>query len=1042
MHGKPTRSDLDPIAANIRANGFEMLPSVRSLLSGDALYSDASMNAVAYKNPLELTIGTLKILHDRDPSTFDPRAYDTELLNMLGWRPHFPGSVFGREGFDDTEKWFTAYSENQWISFSTRLASTTATGSYLLSNIVPATSTGLTGTFPIATSATNTYSGSLSIMGTGTITLGSGTSFDYNGGTVMLPDFRVTLGSGTLSIDQGTLDIANNSLAVSSGSMTYSGTVYASFSGSFPITVGAPLTRESSVDEIIGQIEDSLLSSRRLPEAVKEKIRAYATTSSTGATIPFAPSATNTQNTKVRGIVALALASPESILQTGYDALPETESLGQSPIANSSNKIVFIELSGGYDWLHGVIQKDQYATYQQLRTNSSGTIAISPDKLTDLGDFYMNNALAYSGANGVSLKSLYDSNNLRIFNRVGTFQHSRDHDAAQKQSTSYSNTTLYEDDGAFGHIIKSESDGSNTISLSGKRPNIFRNGNYINIGPSGAIFTNHAPIATAEKTNQLNLFRDVFATRSYPGTSHNVFRNAAKIDQVATASVANGGPNGAGWGNANNFAFLRSLLQSNVGKAFFLQGDGGYDTHSNQLAPSSNFDPNNVPRDLNYNVGRVVANATAFFNSVKATENITIIIYSEFGRTIRVNGDLGTDHGEGGGMFVLSNNPTLQASLPEKIYGKMDLLREKSDWLGVGIDYRSVYGKLYNALYGLSDSNYFTARSDLGENMDTLTAPRFTLARNEFRPGYNNNNARLVVPFRIEDPNFSMDYGSNLKIEYGTGFSNLRTLNQWSVDNYVRKPGGNYLFDVGVFTKNTPYVYRITATDNQFRETVLTGSLRIPDIRVASASTGTLVSSGSDTIVYAHSARTISGTIPLSGNTAITLASNGTGTTSTIPARDGITVSYGTGVTRVDSLSSASGSVVWNGGYILGEAVRPDFFLSSGALTSTGIPLSGMNVEKIVKVGADTLGVQMNLNQDITIGVPGLTSTRPYTVLRSEDGMNWMPIGTGSAISGTLSFRTSTLSYFAFVSSAPPAIVPPVVTPPVVTPPSSGGGGG
>lgn len=85
-----------------------------------------------------------------------------------------------------------------------------------------------------------------------------------------------------------------------------------------------------------------------------------------------------------------------------------------------------------------------------------------------------------------------------------------------------------------------ETDGSNTISLSGKRPNIFRNGNFINIGPSGAVFTNYAPIANTEKTSQLNLFRDVFATRSYPSTTYGVFKNAAKIDEVATTSVSNG----------------------------------------------------------------------------------------------------------------------------------------------------------------------------------------------------------------------------------------------------------------------------------------------------------------------------------------------------------------------------------------------------------------------------------------------------------------------------------------------------------------------
>lgn len=299
----------------------------------------------------------------------------------------------------------------------------------------------------------------------------------------------------------------------------YSGSTYSDFSGSFSLAPGMSLSSESSIDTVIEQIEKNVLHSRVLPEAVKAKIKTYATTTSTGLTVPFIPSNTTTQASKIRGIIALALASPEFILQTGHDVSPVTENPAPSPISSTSNKIVFIELPGGYDWLHGVIQKDQYSTYQSLRTNGSGTIAIAPQNLTDLGDFYMNNALAFSGANGPSLKSLYDSNNLRIFNRVGTFKHSRDHDAAQKQSTSYSNTTEYEDDGAFGHIIKREAEASNTISLSGKRPNVFRNGNFINIGPSGAVFTNYAPISTPEKTSQLNLFRDVFANRTYPGSA-------------------------------------------------------------------------------------------------------------------------------------------------------------------------------------------------------------------------------------------------------------------------------------------------------------------------------------------------------------------------------------------------------------------------------------------------------------------------------------------------------------------------------------------
>lgn len=134
-----------------------------------------------------------------------------------------------------------------------------------------------------------------------------------------------------------------------------------------------------------------------------------------------------------------------------------------------------------------------------------------------------------------------------------------------------------------------------------------------------------------------------------------------------------------------------------------------------------------------------------------------------------------------------------------------------------------------------------------------------------------------------------MDYGSNFEIEYGTGFSSLRRLNQYTVD-HIRQTNGSYIFDAGLASQNTPFVYRIRAVNDQFGQTILTGSLNIPYVRVASNSTGTIVSTTTDTIINNHTNRVITGTLPLSGATSITLANNGTGTTSTVTARDGITI--------------------------------------------------------------------------------------------------------------------------------------------------------
>lgn len=232
-----------------------------------------------------------------------------------------------------------------------------------------------------------------------------------------------------------------------------------------------------------------------------------------------------------------------------------------------------MELGGGYDWLHGIVPKSEYSDYVSLRTITGGTIAIDLPRMTDLGDFYMNNALAYgSGGTIPSLKSLYDSNNLRIFNRVGTTNHSRDHDQAQKKITSFESTTLSNVDGFFGRLITTEPLSENTISLSGKRPNVYRGGRYINIGPSGAIFSNNY-LSTNDRNAHLDALRNIIRTRSYPDNTADLFRAAARVDEIAQASKSAGGPDGAGYGNVNQLKFLKTLLVNGVGKSFYMQAD-------------------------------------------------------------------------------------------------------------------------------------------------------------------------------------------------------------------------------------------------------------------------------------------------------------------------------------------------------------------------------------------------------------------------------------------------------------------------------------
>ncbi len=666
-----------------------------------------------------------------------------------------------------------------------------------------------------------------------------------------------------------TLSVSAGSFAQSVGS----GGTFAVSNGLFEVDPASVLERGALPSELIDRMEAKLLLGRRLPSDVRTRMETFLTTDESGNPTPFRPGDAAYQRKKVRSLLAMVLAQPEFVLQTGYDVPASAPGSGNSsPVSNASGKLLIVELGGGYDWLHGIIPKDEYAEYVSKRTLASGSgIALDTGRLTDLGDFYMNNAIAYaSGGTAPSFKALFDSGNLKIFNRVGTTKHSRDHDAAAKQIASYSNVTDAEADGVFGRLVKDSGNSTDAISLGNRRPNAFRSGRYANIGPSGAILSNPY-VSTAERDAELTAVRDIANSRSYPGSVADLFKTAIGIDQIAAQSKASGGPDGAGWGNVNNLRFLESLLDGNVGKAFYMQADGGYDTHSNQLAAQSNFDPNNVPRDLNYNIGNVAANLSNFFNRVKDRHNVTIVVFSEFGRTIAVNGDIGTDHGQGGGMFVLSNDPNVLSALPNSTYGNLSVKNAKDNWLGVGIDYRSVYGKLYSALYGVSPTSYFTAPADLAKDTDT-SAARYSLLRPEYRAN-SDSSVRVDVRFRAEGANFDPNRASYLKAWYGTGTTALRQVSQWQVDNYYRKSDGSFSHPRDWNAERSNYAFVLQAFTNQYVPTVYTGSVRLPDVLAASVNE---ISRTSDSVLRRYDSTNVSGYSPLAGG-GFLLANSGTG---------------------------------------------------------------------------------------------------------------------------------------------------------------------
>lgn len=547
-----------------------------------------------------------------------------------------------------------------------------------------------------------------------------------------------------------------------------------------------------------------------------------------------------------------------------------------------------------------------------------------------------------------------------------------------------------------------EYDGSHTESLGAKRPNIFRGGHYVNLGGS-VILSN--PMNGSIKYH-MDTLESLVQARTYPGNTKNIFSDAGRISDIAKISVAAGGPSGANGDMNNVFRLTKILMDNNIGRTYYMGGYGGYDTHENQYPT------------LQKNLRFVSDAVTTFFNSVKGTQDVTIVIFSEFGRTNKMNGGVGTDHGGGGGMYVITSNPTLKSLLPDGTYGNLSFKDAKSNALGVGIDYRSVYGKIFEALYGLGGQSYFGDTTISLENDVSLTPNEVSLLSYSYQAS--GQNIVMNGELSVTGTNYDPGKAGYTRVLSGTGTNAMRNT---SVTSGTSPQGYRYTFRLN--SSNQPY-FQIDSFSNQYTLTSVTGILTGATVpRILPGSTRQISQTGSSIL-------------PIFNNTSAPRVFVGTGvilesTGSSViasSANPDFVLHFGSGPTQVTELTSSSGTLTWNGGFLLGENVDKNTFIPQNAtITNSGITLTKNQVTRLVKVGADKLGVGMILNQSVQVEFRNITDTGSYRVLSSEDGVNWSDVeGSGQEYqrdaSGSIIVSTNHFSYFALVASTTLPTVP------------------
>jgi uncharacterized protein (DUF1501 family) len=140
-------------------------------------------------------------------------------------------------------------------------------------------------------------------------------------------------------------------------------------------------------------------------------------------------------------------------------------------------------------------------------------------------------------------------------------------------------------------------------------------------------------------------------------------------------------------GLAERLRVIARLLKGGVGTRVFYTSQKTYDTHYAQLPTHADL------------LGELSGALRAFLDDLDAArlaERVAVLCFSEFGRRVRENGSLGTDHGTAGPVFLAG--PCVKAGLIGETPRLLDL--QDGD-LKMTVDFRSVYAGILEGWLGL-----------------------------------------------------------------------------------------------------------------------------------------------------------------------------------------------------------------------------------------------------------------------------------------------------------------------------------------------------
>ncbi|MEY3795720.1 MAG: hypothetical protein RLZZ120_831 [Actinomycetota bacterium] len=348
------------------------------------------------------------------------------------------------------------------------------------------------------------------------------------------------------------------------------------------------------------------------------------------------------------------------------------------PLPSGTPILVMVTLYGGNDGLNTVIPFKDPIYYSSRPDISYKEELVLP----------LDAELAFNPAMK-SMKVLWDQKKVAIIRGVGYPNPDRSHFSSMAKWQTAS-PEKHINTGWLGRWVDTQPpDSMLAISLGSVLPPLFAggrlSGSVLPLGglviPQGSLGRQCQQLAKPSRTDSNLMAAAATSMRNLFSVSTEVQPILkAPAPMAADLPVVNGGNAGGDSNLSQQLDIVAKLIAAGAPTKVWSVSLGGFDTHANEA---------NAQSALLGVVSDSIARFMSQLRSTSRSQDVTVAVYSEFGRRVVGNGSQGTDHGTSGPMFIVGEK------VNGGFYGDQPSLKNLiAGDLAVTTDFRDVYATL------------------------------------------------------------------------------------------------------------------------------------------------------------------------------------------------------------------------------------------------------------------------------------------------------------------------------------------------------------